>query len=153
VPPLRVSTPEFQSEFDLSVSCCANAVTCIKNNIRRTLSSVARVFKKLEGNLKWIFLLSVKIGKRSLSFLLTVSYFRLKDNPFDFKTFLNLGIELGPMPCNSKSCATVYFESCSGVLIPVFSSALLAGATTPEKLSSGFFIFSQMGQTGQSLLL
>lgn len=76
-------------------------------------------------------------------------YFLLNESPWDFKTFRSFGMELGPIPCKVNSCSTVYFESCSGVLIPAFSIALLAGAATLESISStGFFRSSQMGHTG-----
>jgi hypothetical protein len=78
----------------------------------------------------------------------------LKTNPLPFNTFRSFGIELGPIPCNFNNCVVVNSESFTRLLIPAFSSARLAGADTTERnSSSGFFMLSQMGQTGQSLLL
>ncbi len=84
---------------------------------------------------------------------------------FDGRYFLNwrfcscsrlfsLGMEDGPMPCRDSISFSLYFDSCCSVVMPLPSSARLAGPLRLlMKLSLGLRAASHTGQVGQSLLL
>ena len=73
---------------------------------------------------------------------------------FSFSAFRSLGNEPGPNPCSFNRSCSLNFESLESVSIPSRSSALLAGAgILLKKPDPGLRSFSQIGQTGQSLLL
>lgn len=65
-----------------------------------------------------------------------------------------MGIDAGPMPCSCKISFWLCEARCCNVVMPLFCSARLAGVLSKfKKPCCGLFSFSQMGHTGQSLLL
>ena len=78
----------------------------------------------------------------------------INDNPSFCKRLISTGIELGPIPCSCKISFWLNLESCCKLVIPLFSNARRAGAERLDrKPSMGLRSCSQIGQTGQSLLL
>lgn len=81
-------------------------------------------------------------------------YLVLKPSPASANEFSKTGIDDGPMPCKASTSFLVKAESLFSVVIFLFSSARLAGADSKERNPSfGLRSFSQMGQTGQLLVL
>ncbi|MFM9986538.1 MAG: hypothetical protein ACKVOK_14960 [Flavobacteriales bacterium] len=71
---------------------------------------------------------------------------------YPFKKGCNTLNAAGPIPCSFWSSTNVKFRRSFSLAMPAAVKALLAGAPTLARIPfSGFFSFSHMGQTGQSL--
>ena len=68
------------------------------------------------------------VGHKVLLFLLSLTS---NDNPSDSSALRSFGIEAGPMPCSARISDSLNPESCSRVVMPLFSNARRAG--TPSK--------------------
>ena len=82
-----------------------------------------------------------------------ISFSYLNDNPLSSKAALNLGKDAGPIPCSFKISFSLYLESSLQSLFHgALTLALLVLKRRERKPSFGF-LFSKVGQVGQSLLL
>lgn len=82
------------------------------------------------------------------------AYYFLKLIPALYKALLSIGIDAGPIPCRDKISFLLNSESCCSVVIPLLSKTRLAGADkAARKLAVGFSSCTQIGQTGQLLVL